>query len=203
MVTSYNNPLNPAETTLPTSGRQLVHDDDVRDADQGHRPRSHVAWGAVIAGSLMSLSLLVLFSAMAYTFGIPAYRGGEYGAGAAIWSVATSILAFFAGGCVATDMAPKYELRTGLAHGALAWVVALPLMFLIFGGAIGAFSLNVIHGFPNEVLRMTPPATPMTPSVDSSAAWGTLTALTLGLISAAIGGWVGATGKLTGLKLKA
>lgn len=205
MVTSYNNPLNPSETVLSPPERRLVHDDDGRDADQGHRPRSHVAWGAVIAGSLLSISLLVLFSVMAYTFGIPAYRGEEYGVGAAAWSIVTAMLAFFAGGCLTTDMAPKFELRTGLAHGALAWVLAIPLIFLIFGGGIGTFSLGsarILAGADITRTTIVPMAGQTMVQINVGAAWGTLLTLFFGLVAAAIGGWIGATGKLSSLGMR-
>src|SRR5690349_4818540 len=69
-------------------------------------PHSHVAWGAIVAGGLSALAFLVLATAFGYACGIPGYRGGGFNGLTGLYAVITSMLAFFAGGLLATYLTP-------------------------------------------------------------------------------------------------
>src|SRR5439155_11600637 len=62
--------------------------------------RTRLAWGAVIAGALTSLAILILAGAFGMACDVPAFRGGPYGVGALFWSIISSAIAFFIGGMV-------------------------------------------------------------------------------------------------------
>lgn len=157
------------------------------------RPQSRVAWGAVIAGTLLTISLIIFSSMFAYTVGIPAYAGGRYGVGAGFWSVVTSILAFLSGACLASYLAGNMEERLSMVHGVAVWALTLPLLLFIFNGPVLAVSqagmvasdagrLTLFGGGPG-VLQTWGSAT--------GAAWGALLSQFFGLLAAAVGGVIG------------
>jgi len=147
--------------------------------------RTNLAWGAVIAGALTSISLLILGAAFAYAVRIPVYIGGTYGVGAAIYGIAISIIAFFFGGMVVSYFSPRHEERVGLVHGMLAWVLAIPLMLSMIALGAGVFGGYLAAPF----VHATTADGSMT--VTAGVAWGAFLAMFLGLLSAMLGGIAG------------
>ena len=183
------------------SDRSLVHEHELSFPGD-HRVligRSYVAWGAVTAGALTALSLLLLSSSFAYACGIPAYRGGEFGVGAAVWAILSSILAFFVGGCLVSYLAPHSEQRSGLVHGMLAWVLGVMLLSVLSVTAFGLF-----RGMMDiDTFRLVHPVTgEVTHAQLVGAAWTAFLSLFFGLIFAAIGGVLGFSGKLAHVEEK-
>jgi hypothetical protein len=154
---------------------------------------SHVAWGAIIAGGLSALALLGLATSFGYACGIPGYRGGGFNVGTGFFAVITSMLAFFAGGLLATYLTPRVEMRTGIVHGMLAWVLGVMLMVVLSGAAIGAFRGAVMPDF-----RFAAVNGGYSHGEIVGAAWTVFLALCLSLITAIIGGIAGAMGSVRG-----
>jgi hypothetical protein len=154
---------------------------------------SHVAWGAIIAGGLSALALLVLATSFAYACGIPGYRGVGFNALTGFYAVITPMLAFFAGGLLATYLTPRVEMRAGIVHGMLAWVLGVMLMVVLSGAAIGAFRGAVAPDF-----RFAIATGDLTHAQIVGAAWTGFLALFLSLITAVIGGIAGAMGSVRG-----
>src|SRR4051812_14746333 len=71
---------------LGTTSRGFVHEPELADVPvtAGGRPAplSRVPWGAVIAGTLTAISIMVLSGALAYAVGVSAYGDVRPGAGA-------------------------------------------------------------------------------------------------------------------------
>jgi hypothetical protein len=148
---------------------------------------SHVAWGAVIAGGLTALALLVLSSSFAFAAGIPAYRGGGFNALTGFWAVLSSMAAFFVGGCLGTYLTPRGEMRTGVVHGMLAWVLGVMLMVVLSGAVLGIY-----RGAVAPDLRYISVTGELTHGQVVGAAWTGFIALFLGRVCSGIGGIVGA-----------
>jgi len=155
------------------------------ETQDGVYTRTRLAWGAVIAGALTSLAILILAGAFGMACDVPAYRGGPYGVGALFWSIISSAIAFFIGGLVCEDLTRRGESRLGILHGVLAWVLAVNLVAII---ALPGFGL--LHGFvPLDTLRYNVNGLP-NGSV-TAAAWGVFLSLFFGMIAAAAGGILG------------
>ncbi|HVS72570.1 MAG TPA: hypothetical protein VHQ47_15040 [Phycisphaerae bacterium] len=171
--------------SVAASDRNLVHEHEFV-ASPMLTGRTQLAWGAVIAGAIAAISLLVLSSSLAYACGVPGYSGGAYGWGSGIWAVVTAIIAYFIGGAVVSYLSPVSELRTGAVHGFLGWALSLPLLLLLSTTAVG-FARTLIA---SDALRMTvqPAMNEPTHASLTGAAWGSFIALACGLIFAILGG---------------
>mgnify|MGYP001549231124 CR=1 FL=1 len=156
--------------------------------------RSYVCWGAVIAGSLAAIALILLSSLLGYACGVPAFAGGTYGWGAGAWSVITAAIAFFAGGALVGYFTPSGEQRNGALHGFMAWVLALPLILIFTGAAAGMFHATASGGLLRDTMQPSALSQPTWGSA-TGAAWGAFISIAIGLIFAAIGGTVGFMGK--------
>ncbi len=106
----------------------------------------HVNWTAVWVGALSALTCAVLFGLIgiaieAHRFG-PEYRVVDLktlGMGALIFSVCAAFFSFAIGGWIAGKVAGILHSEPGMVHGAIAWLVAVPL--LLAATSVGAGSL--------------------------------------------------------------
>jgi len=155
--------------------------------------RSYIAWSAVVAGSLTALALLVLLGSFGGALGIGAYRGGTFGAGAALWAIVSFFVAFFAGGCLVSYLAPHSEQHSGVVHGMMAWVLAVVIMSAAATLTVGLASGGI--GFAPSLLLM--PGNEVTYGQFVGAVWTAFFCLLFGLIASIFGGMVGYTGKLS------
>jgi ABC-type Fe3+ transport system permease subunit len=118
-------------------------------ADEQHHERwahVHVNWTAVWVGALAAFGCAVVFGLVgiaieAYRFG-PEHRVVELnklGIGALIFSVCAAFFSFAIGGWIAGKVAGILHSEPGMVHGAIAWLVAVPM--LLAATAIGAGSI--------------------------------------------------------------
>lgn len=171
----------PEGTTTTTAGRNFVPEDAAVMMPRNMVVlRSFVSWGAIIAGSLLSLSIIALSSSLGYACGVPAFLGGSYGWGAGIWALVTSIIAFYCGGCLSAYLASASGHYYRMLHGVMVWGLTVPLMLFFFAGTLGSLMAHtgvvVTGGSPGRLFPST------------GAAWGVFISLAVGLIFAAIGG---------------
>lgn len=111
----------------------------------GREGRVHnVSWGAIFAGVVTFLAIVLVFSLLTAAAGLDGS-----GTGAAVVSIIGLLLAFFAAGGVAGAMA----VRGGLVHGFLTWatsilatVVLVVLLTLGTAGAVGGALGSVVGG---------------------------------------------------------
>ncbi len=142
--------------------------------------RSYLSWGAIIAGSVLTLSFLILFAAFAIACNVPGYAGGVYGWGAGVWSFITAAVAFFCGGCLASYFASATENRFRFLHGIMAWALTLPLLAFFMGAAGLWYGHTWLFSAGLQVGSAY--------VITIGAAWGTFIALLTGLVFA----WFGA-----------
>lgn len=104
----------------------------------------NVSWGAIFAGVVTFLAIVLVFSLLTAAAGL-----SGSGTGAAVVSVIGLLLAFFGAGGVAGAMA----VRGGLVHGFLTWatsvlatVLLVVLLTLGTAGAVGGVLGSVVSG---------------------------------------------------------
>lgn len=104
----------------------------------------NISWGAIFAGVVTFLAIVLLFSLLTTAVGLDGS-----GTGAAVVIVIGLLLGFFAGGAVAGAMA----VRGGLLHGFLTWATSLlaavalvVLLTLGTAGAVGGVLGSLVSG---------------------------------------------------------
>lgn len=117
---SENQPTHVATVTAGShSGDDGTHDVSWKENALGNarEGRVHnVSWGAIFAGVVTFLAIVLLFSLLTAAAGL-----GGSGAGAAVVSIIGLLIAFFGAGGVAGAMA----VRGGLVHGFLTWATSI------------------------------------------------------------------------------
>lgn len=146
-------------TRTPEHGSSTVHetvaahDDAARDSwlgtDRGHRP-ANVSWGAIFAGVVTFLAVLVLLGLLAAALGLSDASGTAVG----IWSAITLILGLAAAGFVAGSLA----VRGGLLHGLVTWATSL-VGLLVAVSLLGASVLGALGGVVGGVVNTAAQAT--------------------------------------------
>src|SRR5881409_2040017 len=142
--------------------------------DSGWRPWP-VVWSAVIVGALSALAVGLVIGLIGFAVG--AHEVSK----AATWknvrlitlifNIGGAFFAFVVGGWVAARIAGFRRAEPAILHGAIAWLVTLPMLMLLaatgtlanYGGWLG--SLSGFHA--------------------------TLTGVLVGLMGSVIGGWMG------------
>lgn len=112
--------------------------DDYDDASVGYGRRgvapgllSRVSWGAIFAGSVTAIGVMMLLSLLGLSLGAgmidPAYDErplAGMGIGALLWFGLSSLAALFAGGYVAGQMSGLPDKESAGLHGVVVWAVA-------------------------------------------------------------------------------
>src|SRR3954468_2294732 len=105
--------------------------------------RSRVSWGAIAAGAMVALAVFVLLTLLGVALGIEVLvRGatGNFGPGAAIYSIVTLMLAMFFGGWATSRLAVGESKLEAVLYGVILWG-------LLFAGLIWLVSSGVRTGF--------------------------------------------------------
>ena len=158
-----------------------------------------VYWGPVILGAMAAVVATVLFGLIGTAIG--AHKSGNEGrittwsgvgfAGLA-YAVIASFFAFVIGAWAAVRVAGIRRAETAVLHGAIAWVVAVFVMFLIAGMSGAIFNGWYTSLAPTPAVPAVP-GQPVDPNVAIAARNGALAAaaaLLMGLIGSVIGGWI-------------
>jgi len=117
------------------------------EAEARHEVWNHwpVRWSAVWVGALAAITAVVLFGLIGVALGAhligPEHRVVDLkkiGLWTLVFSVFSAFLSFVIGGWVAGKIAGIRRSEPGMLHGAIAWLVAVPLLVLLAG--LGASS---------------------------------------------------------------
>jgi hypothetical protein len=156
-----------------------------------------VYWSAIWAGALTALALALIFGLIGTAIG--AHQVGkkivnlhDLSFWGLVFSVAGAFFSFVAGGWVTSSIAGLRRAEDATLHGALTWLVALPMVLVL--GALGAASLmgswySGLAGTPVWSTSSNVTADPNAAMIARNSAIGAVTALLLGLVGSAIGGW--------------
>ena len=199
--------------------QHFVEVDALDEPSDVHAPPWRVHWSAVIIGALATLAGLVIVGLAGIALGSTVLGDAsrdiedwhKLGWGAVVLAVLGAFLASAAGGWIAGKVAGLRRAEPAMLHGAVAWLVAMPLLMAC--AAFGARSyLDPWHAglagaMPAAVATAAPPqaaaaggglATPTAIDAERAAklashgALTTLTAVLLGLMGGVIGGWIAA-----------
>jgi hypothetical protein len=160
-----------------------------------------VAWSAVWVGALVALAAALIIGLIGVALGahelVPprrVVRVRDFGLGAALFSVAGALLAFGAGGWVASKIAGVRRAEPAMLHGAIVWLLAVPILLVLAALGAGGYFGGWYGGLGGTPTWVTPPSGPIDPNAAVAArnsALGAITALLLGLVGSVIGGWLG------------
>jgi hypothetical protein len=158
-----------------------------------------VYWGPVILGAMAAVVATVLFGLIGTAIG--AHKAGTEGrittwsgvgfAGLA-FAVIASFFSFVIGAWTAVRVAGIRRAEPAILHGAIAWVVAVFMMFVIAGLSGAIFNGWYTSLAPTPAVPAVP-GSPVDPNVAIAARNGALAAaaaLLMGLMGSVIGGWV-------------
>ena len=154
-----------------------------------------VYWSAVWVAALTGVALALVFGLLGIAFGvgIPSRGVRAAGLGGAIMSVLGAFLAFAAAGWIAGKITSTRRSELAMLHGAIAWLVAVPILLLLAGFGSAAFFGAWYSGLAGTPVWATTPVAMLSPEAAAAArmaAGAALAALLLSLVGAIIGGWM-------------
>jgi len=159
-----------------------------------------VYWSAVWVGALASLALAIIFGLVSTALGAHQLgtagqiaKWSEVGRRSIIFSVFGAFLAGALGGWAAGKVAGIRRSEPAILHGAITWLVAMPLLILLLGlGAGNAFGgwYGGLVGSPAWAVLPSAPADPNAAIVARNTALAAVTAVLLGLAGSVVGGWL-------------
>jgi hypothetical protein len=189
-------------------GVTVVRADDVRPAGRDYWP---INWSAIWVGALSSLAVALIISLFAAAVGAhqlgPAgkiAKWSDIGLAALVFSIIGAFFAFVVGGWVAGKINGYRRAETDMLHGAIVWLLAVPLLVAL--GAIGAGTLfgpwyAGLAGVPVWATPTSVAADPNAAAAARNAALFAATALLVGLIGSVLGGWL-ASGEAMSVRLR-
>jgi hypothetical protein len=156
-----------------------------------------VYWSSVFVGALTAVAVALMLGLLAGAIeGYDVVRGrpsaADLGVGDLIAVVCGAFFSFVAGGWVAARIAGLRRADTGALHGAIAWLVAVPMLLVLVALGAGTMFGTWYAGLAGTPAWVTPARAPADAAeMMQEAAGGALTALLLGLMGGVLGGWFG------------
>jgi hypothetical protein len=154
-----------------------------------------VAWSAIWVGTLTALAVGLIIGLVGFAVG--AHQLSRYvdwkelRLVSLIFSIGGAFFAFVAGGWAAARIAGIRRSEPAILHGAIVWLLALPLLVAL--AAVGASAhfggwYAGLSGMPSLATEAT--ADPDLATATRNNALVTAVALLLGLIGGVLGGWM-------------
>jgi len=159
-----------------------------------------VNWSGVFVGSLAALATALILGLASIAVGAQIVGQGEHvvswnrvNFGGIICTVCGAFFSYVVGGWVAGKITGDTRPETTMLHGAVAWLVTIPLILMFTALGAGGYFGAWYPGLAGTPTWST--ATSSLPASDAAAivrnnALGALTALLLGLIGSVLGGWM-------------
>lgn len=151
----------------------------------------HINWSAVWVGALTALAAAVVLGLIGAALGATAGRSLSWTTVSRL-DVAGAVLgaffAFAAGGWASAKVAGIPYSEPAMLHGAIAWLVALPLVLALLSFGAGS-AFGGWYGGLGGPASLAPAADAVTGSARATAL-ASLTAVLLGLMGSVIGGWI-------------
>lgn len=103
-------------------------------APSGQEAVRRVSWGAIFAGTVVAMALMILFAMLGVAIGAaaidPLEPGGAsgFGWGSGLYMLVTQILCLIAGGYTASRLAGLPRMTASVLHGASVWAVTTILL---------------------------------------------------------------------------
>ena len=165
-----------------------------------------LSWSGVWVGTLAAIALalvvgLVGIAVGAHRVGQPLGAWRDMSFLALAWSVFGAFMSFVVGGWAAAKVAGLRRSETAMLHGAIAWLIAVPILLVMASLGTAAYLGTWYGGLAGTPAWAAPAAAALQdPSAAIAARNGALaavTALLLGLVGGVIGGWMGSGEPMT------
>lgn len=189
------------------SGRMKVEEVTmVTYGDEGLEVRAAwpLSWSAVWVGTLVAVALALIFGLVGIAVG--AHRVGQpLGAWhdmsflTLAWSVFGAFISFVVGGWAAAKVGGFRRSETAMLHGAIAWLIAVPIVVAMASLGAAAYLGTWYSGLAGTPVWAAAAATqdPNAALAARNAALAAVTALLLGLVGGVVGGWMGSGEPMT------
>jgi hypothetical protein len=184
------------------------HTEDVRSTRGEYWP---INWSAIWVGVLSALAVALIVSLIGAALGAHQLGPGgkiakwsDVGLAALVFAILGSFFAFVVGGWVAGKINGFRHAETDMLHGAIVWLLALPI--LVGLAAVGAGTLfggwyAGLAGIPVWANQASVAADPNAAAAARNAALLAVTAILIGLVGSVLGGWM-ASGEAMSLRLR-
>ena len=167
-----------------------------------------VFWSAVWVGALAALAVALVIGLVAIAVGGHVVTRDpeaawvdltKVGIWAAVFAIVGAFFAFVAGGWVAGKIAGIRRSEPAMLHGAIVWLVAVPLLVVGARLGAGAYYNSWYDGLgPVEQVKLDPTASKKDlnaayereAKIARNTALGAVTSLLLGLVGGVLGGWL-------------
>ncbi len=159
-----------------------------------------VNWSAVWIGTLASLSSALIIGLAGIAIGarsiVPGdriLRWSDVGFGALLFTVLGAFFSFVIGGWIAGKIAGTQISERSALHGAMVWLLAVPILVVFAALGVGAFFGGWYGGLAGTPVWITPNTAivdPYAAVASRNSALGALTALLIGLMGSVLGGWM-------------
>ena len=125
----------------------------VTDTIRPDAARSRIAWSAIFAGVVLVFAIELLLNALGAGVGLSLVQpdsgggpsAGAFGAGAGLWLLVCTVLAFVFAGFAAARLAGAPSHFDGMLHGLVVWGLTLLLALYMLGSAAGGLIGGVFH----------------------------------------------------------
>lgn len=164
-----------------------------------------VGWSGVFVGALSAIALglilgLVGVAVGAYHLNERIVQWSDFGFWTMVYAVLSAFFAFVVGGWTAVKIAGFRRAERGSLHGAIVWLVAVPILLVLMALGAGVFFGSWYAGLAGTPVWATPGEAMSdldAPLVARNSAMGAVTALVLGLAGSVLGGWMGSGESMT------
>ena len=103
-----------------------------------------MSWGAIFAGLIVATAIQIVLGILGVAVGFGAYDLGDslqgYGIGAAIWIIASTLIALFVGGRTTGRLAGIVTRGDSILHGIVLWGVSTIFAAWLATNSIGAIA---------------------------------------------------------------
>lgn len=125
----------------------------------------HISWGAIVAGTLVALVIMMILNLLGIAFGLGFINPAEgvipfsaLGTGAIVWWVVSNLIAIFAGSYIAGRVAGIPSGFASTLHGILSWCLYTLTFFWILTTSLGSLMSGVGCVASGSLSPITSPA---------------------------------------------
>jgi hypothetical protein len=161
--------------------------------------RAWPVWSAVFVGALSAIAVGLLIGLIGFAVGAHQLTGPRTMEWKNVklmttaFNIGGAFFAFVVGGWVAARIAGLRRAEPAMLHGAVTWLVTVPILLLFAAyGAAGHFGgwYVGLAGTPVWSSTALPPVTPEAAAAMRNSAMAAVIALLLGVVGSVLGGWM-------------
>ena len=162
----------------------------VEHAEQPFVARDLTRWGPIWAGFIAAAAIILLLTTLGTAVGLSAASPGSILTAITaegIWAGIVMLIGLFIGGWLSARTAAVGGSLLGIVHGSLVWAL-LVFIGLILSAIGAAAAVGTFIGAAGIIAFGGPT---LQGGLSGAAAWAIFAAMIVGLIVAAVGGWIG------------